>query len=205
MDFSGLEDLRALWEHTKNELYIRERECYLLKERLMYLEKAIATFDSVVDVERNTLPKYLSVSYSREESEDRNSNVQNTFVRSQPDVTARLGSRGSLRAAPSTKPERSKFAGNFPKPTIHKHVQLLPEYQDKTITDNVYDFLENNPNVEIHINSIVRTLYGEIEDKSDFVVAQNRVSQVLGKGVKRKFWRRVKNKMGFYIYDLKED
>lgn len=115
-------------------------------------------------------------------------------------VDVKSPSSGSLRFNTNKKPASSKrrFA-----PKSRNELQVLPKYRSLSKFEAVMQLLQSNAGSILHVDYIVRTLYGELEPNA-FKLAKDRVSNTLYTGHKQKnLWTKVPDQIGCYTLDLK--
>ena len=115
-------------------------------------------------------------------------------------VDVKSPSSGSSRFNTNKKPASSKrrFA-----PKSRNELQVLPKYRGLSKFEAVMQLLQSNAGSILHVDYIVRTLYGELEPNA-FKVAKDRVSNTLYTGHKQKnLWAKVPDQIGCYTLDLK--
>ena len=81
-------------------------------------------------------------------------------------------------------------------------VEMLPLYQSMNRIDALSLVLTEHSGTVLHLDFIVRSLYGELEP-SLFKVIKNRVGSSLKQGVEQRLWARVSDSPGCYTKDLK--
>ncbi len=79
---------------------------------------------------------------------------------------------------------------------------FLPQYQRLTKFEAVEKLLQDNTGSILHVNYIVRSLYGNLAPEAAKVEKQ-RLYETLSKGVTRGSWDRVPDQLGCYTIDLK--
>ena len=80
-------------------------------------------------------------------------------------------------------------------------VEMLPNYQGMNRIDALSLLLTEHSGTVLHLDFIVRSLYGELEP-SLFKVIKNRVGSSLLMGVEQQLWARVADSPGCYTFDL---
>lgn len=91
----------------------------------------------------------------------------------------------------------------FASKTGNTKVDVLPQYRSLSNLEAVMQLLQSNAGTILHVDYIVRTLYGDLEPRA-FKVAKDRVSNTLYTGHKQKnLWAKVPDQVGCYTLDLK--
>lgn len=80
-------------------------------------------------------------------------------------------------------------------------VELLPEHQGTQRLKLIERLLEQNSGIALHVEYIVRSLYGAL-DPGAFRVAKGRVMNVLKRGQNEELWDKVPDQRGYYTIDL---
>ncbi len=80
-------------------------------------------------------------------------------------------------------------------------VEMLPNYQGMNGIDALSLLLTEHSGTVLHLDFIVRSLYGQLEP-SLFKVIKNRVGSSLLMGVEQQLWARVADSPGCYTFDL---
>jgi len=80
-------------------------------------------------------------------------------------------------------------------------VEMLPNYQGMNRIEALSLLLAEHSGTVLHLDFIVRSLYGELEP-SLFKVIKSRVRSSLTQGVEQKLWARVTDSPGCYTFDL---
>ncbi len=79
---------------------------------------------------------------------------------------------------------------------------LLPPYQHLNKSESVEKLLQENIGSILHVDYIVRSLYGQLESES-FKVERQKIYETMSKGVAKRFWDKVPDQPGCYTIDLK--
>lgn len=79
---------------------------------------------------------------------------------------------------------------------------LLPQYEHLTKSEAVEQLLQENEGKVLHLNYIIRALYGELEPE-DIAAEKPRMSDSLKKGIAKGLWDRVPDSPGYYTIDMK--
>ncbi len=79
---------------------------------------------------------------------------------------------------------------------------LLPPYQHLNKSEAVEKLLQENIGSILHVDYIVRSLYGQLESES-FKVERQKIYETMSKGVAKRFWDKVPEQPGCYTIDLK--
>jgi hypothetical protein len=80
-------------------------------------------------------------------------------------------------------------------------VEMLPTYQGMNQIEALSLLLSEHSGTVLHLEFIVRSLYGELEP-SLLKVIKNRVGSSLKQGVEQKLWAKVTDSPGCYTFDL---
>lgn len=114
-----------------------------------------------------------------------------------PDQSAMVQSEPAQRKSPSVKEEfsggRSQLGGKTP---------MLPKFQQLTKLQAVENLLRENSGTILHIDYIIRILYGELQ-QDVFKGERQRMYQTLSEGTKKHLWEKVPEQVGCYTIDLK--
>ncbi len=79
---------------------------------------------------------------------------------------------------------------------------LLQPYQHLNKSEAVEKLLQENIGSILHVDYIVRSLYGQLESES-FKIERQKIYETMSKGVAKGFWDKVPNQPGCYTIDLK--
>jgi hypothetical protein len=79
---------------------------------------------------------------------------------------------------------------------------MLPKYQHLTKLQAVESLLKENAGTILHIDYIIRTLYGELEPDA-LIAEKTRMHDTLKTGMQKGLWDRVPDQAGCYTIDLK--
>lgn len=80
--------------------------------------------------------------------------------------------------------------------------QMLPQYQNLSKIQAVERLLRENASSILHVDSIIRALYGELEP-SEIKAEKPRMYDTLTQGTKKGLWEKVPDIASCYTYDLK--
>lgn len=86
--------------------------------------------------------------------------------------------------------------------TRNTKLDVLPQYRGLPKEEAVMQLLQSNAGTILHIDYIVRSLYGEL-NKSAFKLAKDRVANTLYRGQQKKLWVKVPQQPGCFTLDLK--
>lgn len=115
------------------------------------------------------------------------SSEQSAMVQSEP---AQSTSASLKEESPG---RRSQLGGKTP---------MLPQFQQLTKLQAVENLLRENSGTLLHIDYIIRTLYGELK-QDVFKGERQRMYQTLSEGTKKHLWEKVPEQVGCYTIDLK--
>jgi len=79
---------------------------------------------------------------------------------------------------------------------------LLPQYEHLTKSEAVEKLLQENIGTILHVNYIVRALYGDLDTQA-LKVERQRLYETLSKGIARGLWDKIPDQPGCYTIDLK--
>ncbi len=79
---------------------------------------------------------------------------------------------------------------------------LLPQYQHLNKSEAVEKLLQENMGNILHVDYIVRSLYGLLESEL-FKIERQKIYETMSKGVAKRFWDKVPDQPGCYTIDLK--
>ena len=194
-----VESLIALRDHYQALLEEHDRQAVNLREQLTHVNALLVdqlvlshnqqpvsihalinqhqtpALTGAVDIASDESPKDLGA-----ESTQPTSPAQSAIVQSEP----------AQRTSPS---RRSQLGGKTP---------MLPKFQQLTKLQAVENLLSENSGTIVHIDYIIRTLYGELK-QDVFKGERQRMYQTLSEGTKKHLWEKVPEQVGCYTIDLK--
>jgi hypothetical protein len=81
---------------------------------------------------------------------------------------------------------------------------LLPEYRDYSILNAVLILMRRHPDTHMHVDAIIRDLYGDGLDAKEFKMAKATVSKMLSTGTQQGVWYRVLHTQGMYTLNYEK-
>ncbi len=168
-----------------------------------------ALTEATEDKELSGLPKSESIVEKEfvevdEETEDPETNLE-------PEETSTAISQKEFLE--KVEPQESSTNGELPALEVEDAIAssalgkklktpLLPPYQHLNKSEAVEKLLQENIGSILHVDYIVRSLYGQLESES-FKVERQKIYETMSKGVAKGFWDKVPNQPGCYTIDLK--
>jgi hypothetical protein len=176
-----------------------ERDRYILET--MNIERRL----SLIRSQLHTLETLLS-GYAQEDqmyqSLGRLSNLSSTQAFLQ-ESTRQVGKNQEISASET---KGSTFdddidISDIPKLSVSRKpgaLPMLPEYRDYSILNAVLILMRHHPDTHMHVDAIIRDLYGDGLDAGDFKVVKATVSKMLSTGTQQGLWHRVLHTQGMY-------
>jgi hypothetical protein len=81
---------------------------------------------------------------------------------------------------------------------------LLPEYRDYSILNAVLILMRCHPDTHMHVDAIIRDLYGDGLDAQEFKIVKATVSKMLSTGAQQGVWYRVIHTQGMYTLNYEK-
>jgi hypothetical protein len=187
-------------------LLTTERDRYILEAA--DIERRLSLIKNQV----NTLEALLS-GYVQEDqmyqSLGRLSNLSSTQALLQ-ESTRQVAQNQEISPPPSTT-KTSAFddvdVSDIPKLAIARKpgaLILLPEYRDYSILNAVLILMRRHPETHMHVDAIIRDLYGDELDTQEFKMAKATVSKMLSTGTQQGVWHRVLHTQGMYTLNYEK-
>jgi hypothetical protein len=187
-------------------LLATERDRYILETA--DIERRL----SLIKNQLNTLEALLS-GYAEEDqmyqSLGRLSNLSSTQAFLQ-ESTRQVGKNQEISPPPTTTKApvfEDVDVSDIPKLAIARKpgaLLLLPEYRDYSILNAVLILMRRHPDTHMHVDAIIRDLYGDELDAREFKMAKATVSKMLSTGTQQGVWHRVLHTQGMYTLNYEK-
>lgn len=194
-----VESLIALRDHYQALLEEYDRQAVNVREQLTHVNALLV--DQLV-LSHNQHPVSIHASINQHQTPaiagavDIASDESSNEPGAEPDQPTSPEQSAMVQSEPaqSTSPSRrSQLGGKTP---------MLPQFQQLSKLQAVENLLRENSGTLLHIDYIIRTLYGELK-QDVFKGERQRMYQTLSEGTKKHLWEKVPEQVGCYTIDLK--